>query len=60
MDKTATEMQDILYKENVRGYNAGLDTAISLVTEILKYSDDPGLLETVICGLENSKRKETL
>lgn len=55
MDKTATEMQDILYKERVESYNSGIDTAISLVTEVLKY-DAPELLGTIVCGLENSKK----
>lgn len=51
-------MNSVLKNENIKAYNAGLDTAISLVTEMLKYSDDPGLLETVICGLESSKKKK--
>ncbi len=54
MDHTATEMKDILEKENIEGYNAGLDTAIHLAEAVLKYSA-PDLLETLVCGLENSK-----
>lgn len=57
MDKTATEMQDILYKERIDGYNDGIDTAIRLAEAVLKYSA-PDLLETLVCGLENSKLKK--
>lgn len=57
MDKTATEMDDILYKERVVGYNSGIDTAICLAEAVLKYSA-PDLLETLVCGLENSKLKK--
>ncbi len=57
MEYTAVAMKDILEKENIRGYNSALDTAICLVEAVLKHSD-PDLLETIVCGLENSKIKK--
>ena len=38
----------------VAAYNNGLDTAISLVEEILDHDD---LVETLLCALKESKRK---
>lgn len=38
-------------------YNRGLDTAISLVKEVLSGYELDGLPETLLCGLEESKRK---
>jgi hypothetical protein len=53
-------MNSALEKEHIKAYNSGLDTAISLAEAVLKYSA-PDLLETLVCGLENSKiKKETL
>ena len=45
------DLYDVSSRQNFNGaYNQGLDTAISLVSE---GSD----METIICGLENSKKQ---
>ena len=44
-------LYDVSSRQSFNGaYNQGLDTAISLVEEV-------GDIETIICGLENSKKQ---
>ena len=47
-------LYDVSSRQSFNGaYNQGLDTAISLVEESSLFCD----LETIICGLKNSKRQ---
>ena len=47
-------LYDVSSRQSFNGaYNQGLDTAISLVEESSLFCD----LETIICGLENSKKQ---
>ena len=47
-------LYDVSSRQSFYGaYNQGLDTAISLVEESSLFCD----LETIICGLENSKKQ---
>lgn len=53
--ESVSELECNIEKDLKDSYNAGLDTAISLVGEAYPVND--GLLETILCGLEESKKK---